>query len=103
ELAEKLNISQQQVRKYESGQDRVSAGRLAQIADSLGVPVAAFYALEPCRFHKLERISLELNRAFLSIPNRQVQRFIVLMVKGVAAKYPLFLEEETRQKEQFHA
>ncbi|MDB5318337.1 MAG: helix-turn-helix transcriptional regulator [Rhodospirillales bacterium] len=42
-LALDLGISASQIAKYETGVDRVSAGRLFQIAVSLQTPIAWFY------------------------------------------------------------
>src|ERR1043165_2685932 len=44
-LAEQIGVAFQQVQKYESGANRISAGRLALVARALGVPVTAFYGL----------------------------------------------------------
>lgn len=43
DLACHLEISYQQVQKYERATNRLSAGRLKQLADLLDVPVAYFY------------------------------------------------------------
>lgn len=42
-LAESLNLTFQQVQKYESGRSRLSAGRLREVAVALGKPVGYFY------------------------------------------------------------
>jgi transcriptional regulator with XRE-family HTH domain len=42
-LGELLNLTFQQVQKYEKGVNRVSAGRLYEIASVLGVPITYFY------------------------------------------------------------
>ena len=42
-LGESLGLTFQQVQKYEKGVNRVSAGRLFEIADVLEVPVAFFF------------------------------------------------------------
>lgn len=42
-LAEGIDLTFQQVQKYEKGTNRVSAGRLQRIADILGTPVMFFY------------------------------------------------------------
>lgn len=42
-LAEAVNIRFQQIQKYESGANRISASRLWELAKALGVPVAYFY------------------------------------------------------------
>jgi transcriptional regulator with XRE-family HTH domain len=43
QFAEKIYLSFQQVLKYERGQDRISAGRLYQIARALNTPITYFY------------------------------------------------------------
>lgn len=42
-LAKKLDISFQQLQKYESGANRISASRLWSIAQALNIPVTYFY------------------------------------------------------------
>jgi transcriptional regulator with XRE-family HTH domain len=44
ELGNVLNVTFQQIQKYETGTNRISAGRLQQIAEVLDVPVSYFYA-----------------------------------------------------------
>src|SRR5690348_2039760 len=47
-LARALGLTFQQVQKYEGGANRVSASRLSQIADVLGVPISHFFGeLDP--------------------------------------------------------
>jgi transcriptional regulator with XRE-family HTH domain len=43
QLAEKVGIKFQQIQKYETGANRVSASRLWDIAITLDVPIAYFY------------------------------------------------------------
>lgn len=47
ELAEKINLSFQQVQKYEKGATAISVSRLQQIAEAFGVPAQMFYAPPP--------------------------------------------------------
>ena len=47
ELAKKINISSQQVQKYETGINRVSAGRLLDISVALNVPITHLYDTPP--------------------------------------------------------
>lgn len=42
-LAQLLNLTFQQVQKYEKGVNRIAAGRLYDIAKGLGVPITYFY------------------------------------------------------------
>ncbi|QEE12685.1 helix-turn-helix domain-containing protein [Bartonella krasnovii] len=44
ELGSHLGVSFQQIQKYEKGLNRVSAGRLQEIANALEVPITFFYA-----------------------------------------------------------
>ena len=43
QLAEQVGIKFQQIQKYETGANRVSASRLWDIADALEVPVSFFF------------------------------------------------------------
>jgi len=43
-LANSLGIAYQQVQKYETGVNRIGAGRLMEIAEILGIPVASFFS-----------------------------------------------------------
>ncbi|MEQ1782270.1 MAG: helix-turn-helix transcriptional regulator [Hyphomonadaceae bacterium] len=47
ELAERVGVTFQQVQKYENGKNRVSAGRLDEIAKALGVTIQFFYESAP--------------------------------------------------------
>jgi transcriptional regulator with XRE-family HTH domain len=44
QMGEFLGIGFQQVQKYEKGANRISAGKLAIIADAMGLPVQWFFA-----------------------------------------------------------
>jgi transcriptional regulator with XRE-family HTH domain len=44
EVGRRLNVSFQQVQKYEKGTNRVGAGRLAALAKVFDVPVGAFFS-----------------------------------------------------------
>jgi len=44
-LADRLGIAYQQVQKYETGVNRVGAGRLMEIAEILNIPVASFFEI----------------------------------------------------------
>jgi transcriptional regulator with XRE-family HTH domain len=46
-LGDALNLSFQQVQKYEKGTNRIGASRLQQIADVLQVPVSFFFEGAP--------------------------------------------------------
>lgn len=43
EVAEALNLTYQQIQKYETGKNRISAGRLFELGVALSVPTTYFY------------------------------------------------------------
>src|ERR1700674_2142829 len=44
ELGNLLGVTFQQIQKYEKGANRVAAGRLQRVAESLDVPITFFYS-----------------------------------------------------------
>ncbi len=47
DLAERVGVTFQQVQKYENGKNRISAGRLYEVAKALGVTIQYFYETAP--------------------------------------------------------
>ena len=93
ELARALRISYQQVQKYETGANRVSAGRLFEIARSLDVNVSFFFdgaaSGEPVPAPEhggKARSSVELVRGFDDICDAPVRAAIVGLVKEISRK-----------------
>jgi transcriptional regulator with XRE-family HTH domain len=94
-LANALGLTFQQVQKYESGSNRVSASRLAAMADILGVPITFFFAdlddgkrtFEDQRRHeRMDRPeTIELIRIYYAIPDDRVRRQLLEMLKAIAA------------------
>lgn len=91
QLAEKVGIKFQQIQKYETGMNRVSASRLWDIAHSLGVPVAFFFeGLDGLQANEAgpngnmpgdilsDREALELLRSYYAIPENQRRRLFDL-------------------------
>ena len=92
QLAEKVGIKFQQIQKYETGMNRVSASRLWDIAHSLGVPVAFFFeGLDGTQVATSatagsdmpgdilsDREALELLRSYYAIPENQRRRLFDL-------------------------
>jgi len=85
QLAERVGIKFQQIQKYETGANRISASRLWDIADALGVPVAFFFeglraeaeaGDEPDMLADKE--ALELLRSYYAIPEHQRRRLFDL-------------------------
>ena len=87
QLAEKVGIKFQQIQKYETGANRVSASRLWDIADSLEVPVSFFFeGLDgnaecgtslPADLMG-DKEALDLVRSYYAIPENQRKRLFEL-------------------------
>ena len=111
QLGDALNITFQQVQKYERGSNRISASRLWDIGQILDVPVSFFFddmsddtaAHSPRRMKgggvkdeyeenptdpMARRETLELVRAYYSIKNPNLRKRITEMVKSVATAIP---------------
>jgi transcriptional regulator with XRE-family HTH domain len=89
QLAEKVGIKFQQIQKYETGMNRVSASRLWDIAEALSVPVAFFFeglaATEAEASASnvpgdilADKEALELVRSYYAIPENQRRRLFDL-------------------------
>ncbi|QBY01622.1 XRE family transcriptional regulator [Rhodophyticola sp. CCM32] len=89
QLAEKVGIKFQQIQKYETGMNRVSASRLWDIATSLCVPVSYFFdSLEEAEAGiapldmpadiLADKEALELIRSYYAIPENQRRRLFDL-------------------------
>lgn len=85
ELADKVGIKFQQIQKYETGANRVSASRLWDIADTLGVSIVFFFDGLDNDQPKPEGVdfatdkeAVELVRAYYAIPENQRRRLFDL-------------------------
>ena len=95
-LADALDLTFQQVQKYEHGANRVSASRLAAMAKILAVPISFFFAdlqsdgaelsIEDKTWREqLQRPeTIELIRLFYAISNPQIRRQFLEMAKSMA-------------------
>ena len=101
-LGERLGLTFQQVQKYEKGSNRVSASRLYQMSQILGVPVQFFFddvtSPETDGGGRLAEGSgtgeimdflnssegIQLNRAFNEITSTTIRRRVIELVKSIA-------------------
>ncbi len=100
ELARQLGISFQQVQKYESGANRISASKMWQLCEVLDITPGYFFeGLEGKRRSKSANGSqetpqdgrsarqvLDLNQAFKQIEDTRVRRQVVQLVKSLTRK-----------------
>jgi transcriptional regulator with XRE-family HTH domain len=86
QLADRVGIKFQQIQKYETGMNRVSASRLWDIAEALGVQIAFFFeglADAEARAAAMgdvmaDKEALELVRSYYAIPEAQRRRLFDL-------------------------
>lgn len=88
ELAPMIDVTHQQIQKYEKGTNRISAGRLAAIAKALKKQTSYFFdehgdeRIElPSQHH---RMCIEVSRNFLRIKDPKHQNAINLLVRTLA-------------------
>jgi transcriptional regulator with XRE-family HTH domain len=87
QLADQVGIKFQQIQKYETGMNRVSASRLWDISATLGVPIAFFFEGIDARKGQTGEVegdiladkeALELVRSYYAIPEQQRRRLFDL-------------------------
>ena len=107
-LGERLDLTFQQVQKYEKGANRVSASRLYQIGEILKVPVEFFFEglPDPSTLGASEGFSevaseaplmdflsssegIQLNKAFAEIQGSEVRRKLIELARAIAAQQKL--------------
>jgi len=87
QLADLVGIKFQQIQKYETGMNRVSASRLWDVADALGVSISFFFeGLDDARETPrgvegdmmADKEALDLVRSYYAIPEAQRRRLFDL-------------------------
>ena len=91
QLAQMIGVTYQQAHKYERGLNRISAGRLYEIAQVLGVPVSWFFdgisePRQPVEMTQRQRMCLELARNFAAIDNEKHQEALSQMARALAGQ-----------------
>jgi transcriptional regulator with XRE-family HTH domain len=96
-LADQIDLTFQQVQKYENGMNRVGAGRLQQIAEALDVPPSFFFRDQKSgaqsegkaesMFGALRSVrAMRMLKAFNRIPSRKLQGVLVTLAEHLADK-----------------
>lgn len=96
-LASELDLTFQQVQKYEKGMNRIGAGRLYRLAEMLGIEVGYFYeglrtgnAGEPATFQSpvtefmATPDGLMIAHAFVRIPDPKVRRAVAAAISDLS-------------------
>ncbi len=107
-LGEKMNLTFQQIQKYEKGTNRIGASRLFQLSRILEVPVGYFFedafansvpSQSGHGLHEPEqegylldflnsREGLDLNKAFAKIHDPKVRRRVIDLVRALSEEKP---------------
>jgi transcriptional regulator with XRE-family HTH domain len=97
-LADGIDLTFQQVQKYEKGTNRVSAGRLQRIAEMLNVPVIFFYGgmgTQPKKDQRNNGLAfiqtkgaMRLLRAYSEIGSRTSKYALVVLAESLRNKQP---------------
>jgi transcriptional regulator with XRE-family HTH domain len=91
QMADMIGVTYQQAHKYERGINRISAGRLYEIAQVLRVPVSFFFDGIEGRSAEEEltvrqRMCLELARNFTQIPSERHREALSQLARALATK-----------------
>lgn len=91
QMAQLIGVTYQQAHKYERGINRISAGRLYEIARVLRVPVSFFFEgldgnTSEDEMTMRQRMCLELARNFTQIPNERHREALSQLARVLAAK-----------------
>ncbi len=86
QLSKIIDVSHQQLQKYEQGKNRLSIGRLILIAKALGVDVSYFYegidnAPQEEQITQHQRMCLEVSRNFMKIKDPKHQEAVNVLVR----------------------
>ncbi|MGO8953277.1 MAG: helix-turn-helix domain-containing protein [Rhodomicrobium sp.] len=107
-LGEKMNLTFQQIQKYEKGTNRIGASRLFHLSKILEVPVGYFFEdafANSAPSHSVQglhepeqesylldflssREGLDLNRAFAKIHDPKVRRRVIDLVRALSEEKP---------------
>jgi transcriptional regulator with XRE-family HTH domain len=91
QLAEEIEVTHQQLQKYEKGTNRISVGRLVLIAKALSEPVEYFYEGVEGKNHEAvvtqhQRMCIEVARNFMKIQYPEHQDAVNALVRSLAVK-----------------
>ena len=91
-LARAVGVTFQQIQKYESGRNRISAGRLHQIAGALKLSVSEFF--DEARWagqsnamvetYASTREGLELMNAFMRVSSHEIRSRFIRLITAIA-------------------
>jgi transcriptional regulator with XRE-family HTH domain len=94
QLASRLDVTFQQLQKYEVGANRIGTGRLVKVAAVLGIPIATLFDgadTDPSRSLLAlvaDARAFRLAQAFAAVDNSTLRLSLVYLVEKIAAAVP---------------
>lgn len=89
QLAKVIEVTHQQLQKYEKGTNRISVGRLALIAKALSKNISYFYddldiSAQEQVMTQHQRMCIEVSRNFMKIESAEHQNAVNTLVKSLS-------------------
>lgn len=86
QLAVLIDVTFQQIQKYESGENRLNTDKMQLMADALKVPVAAFFSDEDDISLLLSKPEKEMLQIYRSIKDEKTRDALVTVLSGYKKK-----------------
>lgn len=86
-LGKLIDVSSQQIGKYENGVNGLSVGRLLMIAKIFNIDISYFYQnfiIKPSVLKERESLCFQVTNNFMKIQNPEVQKSINVLIKLLA-------------------
>jgi transcriptional regulator with XRE-family HTH domain len=77
QLAEIVDITSQQIQKYENGSTRMNTDKLQSVAQALTVPISAFFDEDNHDVRLLSAQEMNLIHSFRALPSSEVRAFVI--------------------------
>lgn len=85
QLAARLQISTQQVQRYESGKDRLNVEKLQALSFALAVPVSYFLGYDKCALVPENEHEGELLASYRKISDRESRMLVMSLARALAS------------------
>lgn len=80
-LSDRIEITHQQLAKYERGINRLSAARLWEFSRIFNVPVGYFFETQALEISKGDKISRQATKHFLQLPSMKDKNMVNELIK----------------------
>lgn len=77
QLAEIVNVTFQQIQKYENGSNRLNTDKLQIMAQALESPISAFFEVDSHDERLLSDQEMEIVRSLRDLPSSEIREFVI--------------------------